>query len=829
MSVMEKILEKCVGDDPPNCQAACPLHIDVRGYTSLIRQGKYDEALALIRQTLPFPGIIGRICIRSCEKRCKRSEIDEPVAIEYLKRAAADYGTAADEAITDEEKDKKVAIVGGGPAGLMAAYDLRKMGYQVTIFEALPMLGGMLSTAIPDYRLPGEVVRQELGIMERLGVTVKLNTKIGLDIKLSDIEKAFDATFVATGATLSRRLRLDGLDLEGVFWGLDFLTSVKLGNLVGVKDRVVVVGGGNVAVDVALTVLRLGAGRVEVVCLERRQEMPAFDWEIEQAIEEGITLHTSWGPKRILGDDGKVTGIDLVRCTSVFDQEGRFNPAFDEGVTRTLSTDMVILAIGQATDLCCLKGSDLRETDAGLITVDPATLQTNVPGVFAGGDVVTGPKSVIDALAAGRKAAIAIDRYLKGESFTITKEDVGTAETRLIVPLEGVPCKKRHSMPCAPAAERRADFREVDLGFTKEQAEEEADRCLQCECKVCIKDCEFLQLYGATPRELAMQFRDGSFKEKPRIPYLCNVCDLCKRVCPEELSVGDMCMEIREQMVASGLGPLSQHKLVQRDQEWSTSDSVTLAQPDLKTGECKRVFFPGCGLSGYSPELTLKVLTYLQEKLPGTGILLGCCGGPTHFLGDQARFGEILEGVKEKVRRLGAQELILACPDCYHTIKHSAPDLEIRSLPEVILVQGLPETLPGAKGKRFSLHDSCKARWEKGWQDSVRSLVEAMGHQVEEMEYSKDKTRCCGMGGMVPYVDFELAGRVTKKRADEASHDILTYCTSCREALAMYKPALHILDLIFNPDWDRAKGEPPKTGKVRRENQARLKAMLENQ
>jgi Fe-S oxidoreductase len=339
--------------------------------------------------------------------------------------------------------------------------------------------------------------------------------------------------------------------------------------------------------------------------------------------------------------------------------------------------------------------------------------------------------------------------------------------------------------------------------------------------------CEFLKREAITPHELAARFKAGYYRDNPQTPYLCSVCDLCKRVCPEELSVGDMCMEIREEMVASGLGPLPGHKVVRKDQEWSTSDAVVLAQPDPNTGRCERLFFPGCGLSGNSPELVSQVLTYLQEKLPNTGILLGCCGGPTYFLGDRPLFEKILSDFLGRIERLGASELILACPDCYHNLKRHAPGLQLRALPEVIQEQGMPAGIPSQAGSIFSIHDSCKARFEKGWQDSVRSLLSHAGHSVEEMAYSRDKTRCCGHGGMVSYADFELEGVLTENRANEATHNILTYCAACRDALAMHKPAVHILEVLFNPEWEQVLEVPPKSGKKRRENQARLKTMLE--
>jgi Fe-S oxidoreductase len=345
------------------------------------------------------------------------------------------------------------------------------------------------------------------------------------------------------------------------------------------------------------------------------------------------------------------------------------------------------------------------------------------------------------------------------------------------------------------------------------------------ECGLCVEDCEFLSKYCETPKELAEKFKAGYFREEPQVPYSCNICGLCQKLCPVELNIGQMCLDLREDLVKEGLGPLPAHRFANINQDFSTSDSVVLAQSN--TRECKQAFFPGCALSGHSPELVIQVYDYLQKKMPGTGIILGCCGSPAYLLGDQTRFKEIIIGIESQMRRLGASELLVACPECYHTIKHNNPQLKFQSIYEVMVEQGLPETAQAGENKVFSLLDPCNARWEREWQDSVRTLAKEMGYQIEEIEYSRDKTRCCGLGGVLPYVDFKLANSITKRRADEALDNILTYCAWCREAFAAYKPSIHILDLIFNPDWEKDILEPPKTGKARRENQAKLKTMVQ--
>jgi Fe-S oxidoreductase len=350
----------------------------------------------------------------------------------------------------------------------------------------------------------------------------------------------------------------------------------------------------------------------------------------------------------------------------------------------------------------------------------------------------------------------------------------------------------------------------------------------QCiECNLCIEECKFLQHVCQTPAELAERLKGGEFREKPRIPYCCNICNLCQEICPWDLNIGKMCLELRQQLVEEGLAPLPAHKkFVEKEQERLLSDSFTLVLPDPATKECQRAFFPGCNLSGYAPSLVIKTYDYLRQKLPGTGIIMGCCGAPTQELGKETEFQEILSQLESAVRSLGAFELIVACPYCYYTLKHYAPQLKLKSVYELLAEIGLPAGLK-KQDWTFSLHDSCRARWEKDLQDSVRTLTSMMGYRISEMEYSRDKARCCGAGGVITFADFNLARNVTKQRAGEAHFDILTYCAACRETLAREKPVIHILDLIFNPDWEKDRLKPPNKAPATKENQSLLKSQLE--
>jgi indolepyruvate ferredoxin oxidoreductase, alpha subunit len=516
---------QCIADSPPFCTAGCPLNVDVRGYVGYAKEGRYDESLCLIKEKLPFPAILGRICTHPCESKCKRGEVEEAVAIMALKRAAATYGKAEDNLEIQCHKLEKVVVVGGGPAGLLAAYDLRKSGYQVTILEAASELGGMLTSSIPEFRLPKEVVRQELDIIRRLGIEVKLNTRVGTEISLEDLQKDFAAIFLAVGAQNSLKLGVDNEDLPEVYPGLAFLKEISCGRKPRNGNKVVVIGGGNVAVDAALSAIRLGAEDVTMVCLESRDTMPAYKEEIAQAEEEGIKILCSWGIRRIIGVGNQVKGIELKSCTGVYDKNGKFAPHYNEKKTRNLEADTVVIAIGQAPNLSFLANSSIQ---AGrTIEVDPVTLATGVPGVFAGGDAIHSSNNVIEALSSGRKAAISIDRYLKGESLNLNREGEKIQESRLVVDVSRVEKQPRLKAPDLTVSQRLATMQEVNLGFTRDETSREASRCLECNCRVCINSlgCPALVLNG---REVTIDAAQ------------CPGCGLCAKVCPTRTIVQEV-------------------------------------------------------------------------------------------------------------------------------------------------------------------------------------------------------------------------------------------------------------------------------------------------
>jgi len=471
-------------EGPPPCAAACPAGIDVPGYIRLIAQGKPREAYKLILEKVPFPGILGRVCMHPCETRCRRGEVNQSIAICALKRYAADKTADGFAAGAEVRKNTghKVAVIGAGPAGLTVAFYLRKKGHEVTVFEERSKPGGMMRYGIPYYRLPKEILEKEVNQVLSVGITLETKKKLGRDFDLPQLRAdGFEAVFLAPGLQDSRRIDLEGADQEDVLWGVDFLSRVAREDEIRLKDRVLVVGGGNVAVDVALTALRLGAKEVTMTCLENREEMPASPWEIEQAREEGVNIMPSWGPHRILGSNGQVTGVELVQCTSVFDEAGSFCPVFGAR-KETAYADQVILAIGQAANLSFLDETEEIRVEGGLIVSDPETQATDMPGVFAGGDAGKGPGAIIDAIAVGRRAAVAMDKYLGGDGLieeTLAESlDTASYDGKREKGFADIP---REEAPALPLSERHSGFQEVDLCFSDEQALKEANRCLQCD------------------------------------------------------------------------------------------------------------------------------------------------------------------------------------------------------------------------------------------------------------------------------------------------------------------------------------------------------------
>ena len=477
------------------CKATCPAHVSIQGYIALINTGKYQEALDLFREDHPFPGVCGRVCHHPCEKMCTRNDVDQPLAIRELHRFLSDYersqGEPAMPAMT-EKRVEQVAVIGSGPAGLTAAYYLAKRGYQVTIFEKLPVAGGMMAVGIPAYRLPRDILNLEIEVVRRMGVTITTGVTFGKDVTLDSLKQdGFKAVFLAIGLHGGRRLGVENEDVAGVLQGVDFLRDAALGKKVEIGQDVLVVGGGNVAVDVALTAKRLGAKNVTMVCLEKREEMPAWAHEIQEALESDITIVNSFGPKSFFIDKSKrVSGLEFKTCTAVFDENKRFNPQYDESVCTPLFADTVIISIGQSTDRTHLDGQGIAFTRPGGIQADPVTLQTNIEGVFAGGDAYYGPKSVVEAVASGKEAAESIHRYINGQDL---REGRAKEWEHVKPETAGEAKHARVTVRCLDPAARECNFLEVSFGYDETEARTEAQRCLRCgicsECYQCVKAC----------------------------------------------------------------------------------------------------------------------------------------------------------------------------------------------------------------------------------------------------------------------------------------------------------------------------------------------------
>jgi len=468
------------------CVDACPAGINIPWYVRLVADGKADEAHSVIRERVPLPGILGRVCVRPCEAVCRRGLVNEPISICALKRFAADNQTDSwkSRLVVAPPTARKAAVLGAGPGGLTAAFYLKMMGHDVTVFDARPKPGGMMRYGIPRYRLPDSVLDREIAEIFSLGVGFQPNKSIGRDISLSSLRQTHDAVFIATGAPQSRKIPVDGVDLTQVYWGVDFLREVNQGAEIKMAGRVVVIGGGAVAIDVALTARRLGADEVHLVCLEDRGEMPAHTWEIKDAEEEGVVIQNCWGPMEVVEQQGGVKGICFKKCVCVFDSQGRFNPSYDDECTMGIEADAVILAIGQAADLDFASDAGVG-IENRLIKADEKTLETNVDGIFAGGDAVVFPGAIIHAVAAGRKAATHIDRYLGGSGDLEESLIELPALNNRLGREEGFAYKPRFQTS-KKAVSERTGFEEVDLGFGNGDAALEAKRCLQCDLRLAM-------------------------------------------------------------------------------------------------------------------------------------------------------------------------------------------------------------------------------------------------------------------------------------------------------------------------------------------------------
>jgi NADPH-dependent glutamate synthase beta subunit-like oxidoreductase len=523
------------------CVGNCPANVDARGQNYYVAENDPVSAYRLVRERNILPGVLGRICHHPCETACRRNFYDEPIAVRPLHRhIAEEWAKVRDELVEPIEPDRpeRIAVIGSGPSGLAAALDLMKLGYSVVMFEKEQAPGGALYTGVPTYRLPRDVLHAEIGDLVRMGLDLRLGVEVGKDVQLPDLVEEFEAVLIAAGLAVSRILPIDGTDAEGVRGALEFLRRANFDKETGVTgQRVLVIGGGNVAVDVARCAVRTGAAEVSLACLEGEDEMPCHPWEIEEAVDEGVAAMCGQGPEAVIVEDGRVVGMRLRECLSVFDSQGRFSPQFGEGMTE-FPCDVVVFAIGQMSVLeDMVEDTDVEVNERGQLVVDGHLFTTTSPRVFACGEVVTGPGSAIASIATGHEAATSIHRYLSGQSLKMDRVDrpVPVYYKYAAAEVDDVePSRRRAEMPMERPEERAQDFRPVELGLTRQEALADAQRCLRCESEVCV-GCTFC---ARTCPDLAIQVERV---DEPGVRCLtrydldlskCCYCGLCAEQCP---------------------------------------------------------------------------------------------------------------------------------------------------------------------------------------------------------------------------------------------------------------------------------------------------------
>lgn len=533
----------CYDTGTSPCKTNCPAHIAVQGYIKMASQGRYLDALKLIKKENPFPAVCGSICNRRCEQACTRGEIDQAVAIDEVKKFIAMQELNAETRYIPPMVNQigkmypqKVAVIGAGPAGMSCAFFLAQKGYPVTVFEKHRHPGGMLTHGIPNFRLEKDVVDAEIEVLREMGVEFKCGVEVGKDVTLAELRgQDYKAFYIAIGCQGGRKAGVPGEDAAGVLTGVEFLHMVNTDETTSLTGRTIVVGGGNVAVDVARSAVRAGGLEVSMYCLEDKDSMPAAEDEVEEAAGEGITVNHGWGPKEILTSDGKVTGIVFKKCTSVFDSEGRFNPQYDESECITVECENVLMSIGQSIIWGnLLEGSKVELGRGNGAAADSLTYQTAQPDIFVGGDVYTGPKFAIDAIAAGKEAAVSIHRFVhEGQSLTIgrnRREFVELNKDNLVIPADSYDHAGRQTPGHQKGVDAKSTFHDTRLAFTEEQVKAETARCLGCGatavdenkcigCGVCTTKCEFDAIHLSRDLPDASRMMRSEDKMKAILPY----------------------------------------------------------------------------------------------------------------------------------------------------------------------------------------------------------------------------------------------------------------------------------------------------------------------
>lgn len=760
------------------------------------------------------------------------------MAIASLKRYAADHFDREEDwnLSCKDENGKKVAVIGAGPSGLQTALELRKEGCQVTVFEKMPVRGGMLRIGIPAYRLPRTILEREISYLDRLGVKFELNCEIGKNKPFSEILENFDSVIVAVGKQQGRVDRsLDHWDAKGIFSAAGFLKEAAMTQDVKESGKVVlIVGGGDVAMDCARTARRLNvAEKVYSVCLEDNYDtMASSNHEIKGALAEGVKFNHAQAIQKIHTDEnGRVSGVTLKKCLSMFDENGRFAPTYDEEDTRELKVDTIVFAIGQGVEAEFAR-EVLEQRPNSTFACDKDTLQsTKNEKIFVAGDASGESVIAIQALATGRRAAQSVIRFLRGENLRSGRElkDTWTYETKLQMPVDwDAITGQREDMQELDPKKRIRSFDEVALGYTKEEAEREAARCRQCECKFCMKECIMLNDYTECPKSLFKKYLEEGYENLDHmIAYSCNECSQCTLKCPKEFNMKGIFTALKEDYAEknNGLVPLEILKESDRTQEKECVDEYctrvdgSLQKKEVpKKQKTKYVFVLGCTVSAYSPKGVENIVKHLKECLghENVGALLQCCGKVTRFIGETEKFEERNKKAINILDDMGAEVIITVCPSCYKVFKETAKNQKVISYWDLMKnLIGIPETARGigiGSDVVFNIHDSCVTRDETSHHESVRWVLDELGYNWTEIERNGKNTRCCGVGGMVCSSNSELYERVYTRRANDFDqHNIVTYCGSCRGTMqAAGKDAVHILDLLFGQkytkDQERARG-----------------------
>ncbi len=629
-AMLTAVLERCRGEGPPNCQRGCPLGVDVRSAVESVRAGRLAEALSVIRQSHPFPGILGYLCPHPCESRCVRADDDAPVRIRALERALAVWEDGVPVYVGDVAPytGRRIAVVGGGPAGLLAAYDLRRHGHGVTVYDAGRELGGALTAGVPPWQLPRRVLERDLSVIRELGIVVRTDVAVPRDASVQDLTRSHDAVVLCPGF----------------------------------------------------------AGAVRI--------------------------------------------------------------------------------LAQGT-------SGLGRSRRGTIAVDRLTCETGVDGVFAAGDAVTGPSSVVSAMAHGRRAAESVHRWLVGRD--LREGRPGLLPERMLWPLtvddDELRARVRPAGVLSPAGDT----------LTPAAAVAEAERCRGCRCRRCTEECELLAGADLVPRAMARRIAGDLRSFLPTL-YSCTLCGLCGEVCPEHLDTRQMVLEARRTAVARGWAPLPEHRTVVATHRLGGTKPFTLVAPEPGRGRSSRLFFPGCALSAASPAATVALYDLLRSGYHGVGLALHCCGEPLEVLGMEEEVERAVASLRRRIDDVGAEELVTACPECVTTLRSRLPGIRTTTVWELLDASWDPPSC--GSPVQVSVHDGCRARYEPGSSRAVRSLLRRAGFVVEELEFSGPTTRCCGRGGGVAAVDPALARAFARRRVMESPLPLITACARCSRQLA---------------------------------------------